>query len=375
MEGNNMARAIKRDPTTEPLDSDFKRDRASRYIVFALFVTGVPLLFILIGLIIAVVFFDGIAILGVIFGFGAGALVTAANVEKLFIIRNSTTGLFVTQNILRSFLGKDEVNVVYGPGVHICFPWERRLKGNGIALEEAAQDFTFKVQCSDGLLTVNGSYRLRPDPRRPVPFLTGVAAIAEEMDGLIITKAVAELKTKKVKSAMRNIAKLTDILKHEFVGSKVKPETPIEKRFGIIISDVTIEQMLPSEELQRTMSALSEANAIAEGTAILLGMTRKAASLKLEADSTFRTQYNEARDRFLSVSGNLEGMDISRTEFMLRLDGIDPELVKAIGDIAKNPNLVAAAAAFGSKGGGSNQSKRSRRPNKGSQSKPQGTNP
>jgi hypothetical protein len=202
-----------------------------------------------------------------------------------------------------------------------------------------------------------------------------VAAIAEEMSGLIITKAVAELKPKKVKSAMQNIAALNDTLRVEFAGKSSVDVSKIEKRFGIIISDVTIEQMLPSEELQRTMSALSEASAIAEGTAILLGMTRKAASLKLEADSTFRTQYNEARDRFLSVSGNLEGMDISRTEFMLRLDGIDPELVKAIGDIAKNPNLVAAAAAFGNKGGGSNQSKRSRRPNKSRQSKPQGTNP
>jgi len=364
-----MAGTIIRNPQTEPLDSDFTRDRLSRYIILGLFVIGVPLIFILLGVVIAVMFFDNITLLGAIFGLGGGGLVMIANLEQLFIIRNSTTGLFVTQNILRSFLGKNDVNVVYGPGVHICFPWERRLKGNSIALQEAAQDFNFQVQCSDGLLNVTGSYRLRPDPKRPVPFLTGVAAVAEEISGLIITKAVTELKTKKVKSAMRNIVELTDILKDEFVGTEVKPETDIEKRFGIIISDVTIEQMLPSKELQRTMSALSEASAIAEGTAILLGMTRRAASDKLEVDPTFRTQYNEARDRFLSVSGNLEGMDISRNEYLLRFDGLDPEVIKDLGDIVKNPNFAAAATALGNMGGGGNKPKRTHRPKQSGQTK------
>jgi regulator of protease activity HflC (stomatin/prohibitin superfamily) len=365
LSNNSPDKENQRDPATHPLDIDIDggRGRGLRWVVLGAYVSLIPLLAGLTGLVLFTIFFDGVALLGFIVGTGGGALLVASSVERLFIIRNPTTGMFVTQDNLRSLLGLGNVNVAYGPGLHIAFPWETRYSENNISLEEAPQDFEFAVQCSDGKLMVKGSFRLRPDPRFPVPFLTGVAAAAEEITGLINGKGIELLKRKKVKTALRSIGKLNEELKHEFVGKAEDTDTPtaFEKRFGIIVSDVTVEEMLPSEELQRTISALSEANAVAEGTAIMLGMTKKEAADQLKAEPAFRATYNEARDRFLSVSGNLDGMDISRTEFMLRLDGIDPKLVEAISDLAKNPNLAAAAATFANKGGGNKPNNRSRR--------------
>jgi hypothetical protein len=353
-----------RNSQTHPSDAEIgrNRNRTGRFFVLGVYAVGTPLIGAAVGGLVPSLFIEGFGGLGAIIGGGLGTIGMLANLERLFIVRNPTTGMFVTINQLKSLLGYEDVNEYYGPGgPHISYPWETRLKENSISLEEAAQDFEFEVQCADGVLTVKGSFRLRPDPMLAVPFLTGVAAAAEEINGLIIAKAVEHLKRKKVKVAMRNISKLNEVLLEEFVGADPNSRTAIEQRFGLIISDVTVEQMLPSKELQRTLSALSEADAVAQGTLTLLGMTKKEATEARQRDAAgFNAQYNEARDRFLSVSGNMDGMNLSRTEFMLRLDGLPPELVEAIGKIADNPQLGAAIAAVagGNKSSGSKPQRR-----------------
>lgn len=55
---------------------------------------------------------------------------------------------------------------------------------------------------------------------------------------------------------------------------------------------------------------------------------------------------NLARDRFLSISGNLEGMEIKRNEFDVSLHGLDPEAAKAITAILNSREGQAVIARY-----------------------------
>jgi hypothetical protein len=258
---------------------------------------------------------------------------------KQSLVRNTTTQMFLTVDMLKSFFGKEKVNVPYGPGIHFSFPWEWRVEENNISLEEASEDFEFTVQCLDGTLTGKGSFRLRPDPEKPVSFLTGVAAVAEDLTDLIIVEAVDIFANKKITDATALIPELNKRL----VKNIVDNTSDLEKRFGVIVGDATVKELLPSAEVQKTISALAEAGAIQEGTALLMGMSPAKLLEKLEDGTVDQNAYKVARDRFMAISGNLEGMDIRRYELDLNASGIDPETAQALTSLAQQVTPVVAA--------------------------------
>jgi len=184
----------------------------------------------------------------------------------------------------------------------------------------------------------------------PVKFQRGVASVAEDLRDLIITEALQQLATKTVADAMLSIEEVNTALAKMFVVGN----TPFEIRFGIIVGDVTIGELLPSKELRRTLSAQTEALAIAQGTAILLGYSSmRAVKAAIKSGAITTNDQKEARDRFLSVSGNLEGMDIKRNELVLTAAEIDPKFAEAIMALAQNaPDLIRAwRDASGNNGG------------------------
>lgn len=330
---------------THPLDADFKkRERTPRYLALGLYVILLPTTGVLLGSTLAAIFFDDLTFIGSVFGFALAILTVVASVERLFIIRNKTTGMFVTQDALRSLLGLEGVNVSYGPGVHVAFPWERRLPENNISLEEAAQNFEFTVQCKDGVLTCKGSYRLRPDHSRGVTFLTGVASVASEISDLIIADAVSLLSKKPILEAMNQLAELNTFLMEEF--SNDEKHTKMETRFGITVTDVTVKELLPSADVQKTISAIAEASAIATATAKLFGLTPAGLRKKVTSGEVSQQAYDKARDRIMAASGNMEGMELRRFEVDVSGEAFDPETMNALGEVLKSKGGKAALAAL-----------------------------
>ena len=258
---------------------------------------------------------------------------------KRSFIRNSTTQMFLTIDMFRSILNRDDVNIPYGSGGHFSYPWEWRVAENNISLEEASNDFEFSVQCTDGTLTGKGSFRIRPDMERPVAFLTGVAAVAEDLTDLIIAEAIVVFASAKVISSTKLIPKLNQML-HDKITAGV---SEFEERFGVIVGDATVKELLPSIEVQKTISALTEAAAIKKGTALLMHMSMSDLQAGLMDGTVDHKTHDLARNRFMAISGNLEGMDIKRFEIDLNASGIDPETAQAITSLAQQVAPAVAA--------------------------------
>ena len=349
---------------TRPVDALItNRDIRSRNISAIAFVLSVILISLGLGYTLGTLWFDsGLGTkLTTVFFFAAGILFAALAMNQWFLIRNDTNTMFVTQNTLKSLAGSTsvkEVNVIYGPGVHTCYPWEKRIASNNISLEEVAQDLEGEIQLPFGKLDIEGSFRLRPNPQDPVNFLNSSAEVASEISDLILAKVLQFLiydpketdgdrgKNKRsltLKDSLDLISDLNSHLKEVFTTGHIeddveaKERNNIEQAFGIIISDVTISKLLPEAEVQRTMSAVTEAESIFEGAARLLGYdaTSDLNEAKKIGEVT-QQQIDKARERFMAVSGNLEGMDIRVNEIELNIGGVEGEVVKDIKELVQS---------------------------------------
>jgi hypothetical protein len=323
-----------------------------------------------IGLYLGEAFFDGgVAVKLLSRGLAVVGLALAiVSVKKFFIIQNDTTGMFVTIDQLRSFRGKEQIHWYYDAGTHLCFPWERRLADNNVSLKEATEDMEFTLQLPDGTLKLAGSFRLSPDRNNPVRLLRGAAVVAQDIEDRIVAAAAEHFDDVSLTNALRSRTKLNEALgKIDF--------KDFQKRFGVMISDVTIAQLLPSEEVQRTMSARSEANAIADGTATLLGFNSKEEMrIALEKKLLTTDDVSRARDRFLAVSGNMDGMNLDRKEYSFNLSGLDPEVVRAFSELMKVPGVQAAVTAYAAQAGNNqpqgNRSSKNQNPRSGKKNPP-----
>ena len=341
---------------TDLRDSVVKKpSRFSRSALLAGFVVVTPLITSGVAVLLGEQFFPDnslVSSISMVVGFFAAVPVVGIALEKNFLIRNVTTGMFVTQDTLRSLLGKGDINVSYAPGTHISFPWERRIAENNIILEDAPIEFTFKVLRPDGTLFGKGSYRMRPDPSNPVSFLSSAAAVGEEVRDLIIAEIQKFFKDG---SAVESGAKLGDLngyLNDVFVNTLAI----VEDRNGITISDVTVSELLPSEELQRTMTGISEARSFQEAVLVHLGMkSQSELNRALKRGTISQADVKLARENQLAISGNMDNLKIERREFDINFRGLSDEAVNAITELAKTPAAQAAATAAASRarGGGS----------------------
>lgn len=344
---------------TVPLDTDIgiERNRTGRWTVFGIFTALTPIITTTFTAWLGGQFFPANELINSIcsvVGFAAAIPLVLISAEKFFFIRNDTTAMFVTQDTFATLRNSPDVNILYGPGTHVSYPWERRIGANNISLSEAPNTLEFTVQCRDGTLTGKGSFRLRPDQRNPVAFLSSVAGVADDISDLIKTEILAWFKAKSAVEAMDSLEDLNIHLKTNFADV----DTEVEKRCGVKLSDISISELLPSEELRRTFSALSEATVVQEGVRIILGLTQNQIDRRIKAGTMTQADVNLARDRFLSISGNLDGMQIKRSEFDLSVHGIDGEAIKALVELAKTPAAQAAAVAAAGSSRGRAKSKK-----------------
>jgi hypothetical protein len=298
----------------------------------------------------------------------AAIAVLGISIPKWFLISNDPNRMFVTQNTLASFFGAKQIDVAYGPGLHPCYPWEKRIEGNNISLDEATVEFDFTITLEDGSLSGKGAYWLRPDHTDPVRFLRGVASVGEEIKTLIIAEIqdyVASDDFRNERISANDTSRITQLVNKRlealFGDNDDTKKQAIERRNAVIISNAAVESVQISGDLSKTVTGIAEARAIQKATAILLGFadsTEMAEALKKGLIN--QDDISRARRDVLSISGNLEGMTVNRQEYALDVRGLTPELLDVIGQVLKTPAARAAAiaAAARMRGGGNTEGKK-----------------
>ena len=323
-------------------DSAIERGRAGRALVFFL----TPVLLSFLGALLAGYLAETFLGTGPFYSIGLvigalGGFVGFLSIKHMFVVKNDTIGALITLDQLQSFLGNKDVHVVYGPGSHFAYSWEARFAENNGPLKEVAEEFTFPSVCVDGTLTVHASFRIRPDFNNLLAYLSGVGAAAQDFKALQIAFINKKLAKKTMQQAMDELQLLNDELQAEFVTG----DTDFEKRFGVQTGDVTVSNMLMSDEAQRTRSGLNEAAVVSQGTAVLLGFeTVTAMKRALSAGKVTQDDINRARREFRVISGNMDNSNVNRTEF--DISGVTPEVAQAIAAIFSNPDARAALAAM-----------------------------
>lgn len=287
----------------------------------------------------------GVGFIGFIVGAAAGIISFLAIMHN-FVVKNDTTGMLVTIDQLRTLFQKTGMGafVFYGPGTHFSYPWETRSAKNNIPVTETSEEFEFTAICRDGTLTGKGSFRLRPDFENPINYLSGVGAVAGDLKDLIIGFINRWLARKTMQEALDEQDSLARAVHEEFV--KDDKKSSFELRFGILLGDATVSQLLMSAETQRTRGAINEASVIAQGTAILLGYnTVEDLQSALNNKAITQDDIDRARREFRIISGNMDGASINRYEVDIK--GLSPEVASALAAVLNNP---AARALVGNTG-------------------------
>src|SRR5690606_22427004 len=180
-------------------DTLVPRNRSGRIMVFVLWIIAV--IFVMVSLAGKITndwfgfwwpgFFIGLAV--------AAGIITYS--LPRFLVQVGALRAFVTIDQLRTFFGQhtgtedEHAYVVYGPGIHVSYPWESREANRNVPLEEVSENFKVDVQTPKGNLEVEGSVRLRPDITRVIPFLGGVAVMADDITDLIKSNVISYVAT------------------------------------------------------------------------------------------------------------------------------------------------------------------------------------
>ncbi len=279
-------------------------------------------------------FFKLPLIFGNFAGLSIGAVIAIWMISKSFI-SNPAVVAFVTVDPLVTLFQNGDALVTYGPGLHICYWWETRSGGTTVDLSEAAESFDLEVKGSTGTLDLTYSVRLRPDITLLPQFLSGVASVASDVGGLISTKIIEIASKKSVDQSINDLKGLNQTLKEIFKqGAAGEHDSDFEKRFGVIIGDVTIEKILPSKEVKETLNALAEGKIISRIVAQSFGKASlRALQNAIQSGEIKQSEVDRRRIQAHALSGNPLGMDIKEQNFNLNVTGlenIDPALLQAV---------------------------------------------
>ena len=333
---------------TSVTDSMIERDRFTRALC-AILIAAILLLVPC--LILRRIFADwfNYGKLGGLSGLIVGVLLISLLYDQV-VVRVALNHAFVTIDLLQAFIKTSNVYVVYGPGLHISFPWESREERGNIYLGEVSEGFELTVNTATGTLTVKGSYRIRPrfDTDSLVIFLGSVAAIAADISGIIKGFITGDLAGQNIDHALKSTAALNRDLQEHFhkgeSGAKHHAVSEFETRFGLVVGDVTVSELSLSAEAQKTRSGLDEAETVAKGTAIMMGFRdtseKTAVDQMMEAvanGSRTASAQERAQSAFLAISENVK-TERRIQDIQIHLDGMTPELASALAAIT--PHLA-----------------------------------
>ncbi len=277
-------------------------------------------------------------------------------------ISNGKDVALITINPVASFLNKDPF-VYYGPGDHACYWFEKRSRDGVVPLGEVSVRIEFESQGKGGTFHSFGASRYRPDINRLMAYKNGAATVSSELRGLIIPKISHRLSTEQVETGIT----LAPVINQELESTFKLDVSPVEERMGIIFGDVTMERIVPSNEVKKAMDGAAEMRAMMSfmvpmslGYPTMEAMNQAVADGKLSSDAVIN-----ATKVAMTITDNLHGMKLNETTFNLNLDGLgdlDPESAKALG--AALPAVTAFIAGRLGKGGGDQKGgkQQSRRP-------------
>lgn len=260
-------------------------------------------------------------------GLGLGVLALAWVIPRLYVT-NGAIYAFVTVNLLSKEL------VSYGPGFHFAFPWEAREGANNVSLKEAEGAFDFEVQTETGTLKGKGSFRLRPDINHLPSFLAGAGTIAAELSDIVSAECVKYLGPKKVMEALKDLGDLNEeCLKKHFTHGAAAI-TPFERRFGVMVGDVTVSKLMPSEEVQKALDGRAEQAALDHVIARNLGYpSMEEVHKAVKRGKLNPEQVAYANENALALTDNLGTMKVERHSHTihLRADENAATAVAAVG--------------------------------------------
>jgi len=221
---------------------------------------------------------------------------------------------YVTIDLLRALLGRSgKTYVIYGPGLHIAFPWEERSEKSNFSLEVFTIEWSEQVPGQDTQLLIKGSYQFEVDLARSIKFI-GVDEKTIESGALDIIKAEVShwASTQSADDAKKGIKKLNLKLTDIFLSSdsdvtQSTKATHFQDRYGIRTIAVTVSSIDLPPKVQEARDAVDEANQVIEGVARMYGMTADELKAKIgsnEPDGISIERYNEMVDRFAAKSGN-----------------------------------------------------------------------
>ena len=244
--------------------------------------------------------------------------------------------LYVTNGAIYAFVTVDLLNkelVSYGPGFHFAFPWEARDGANNVSLKEVEGTFDFEVQTETGTLKGKGSFRLRPDINCLPSFLAGAGTIAAELSDIVSTECVKYLGQKKVMEALKDLGALNECLKKHFTHG-ASSITPFEKRFGVMVGDVTVSKLMPSDEVQKALDGRAEQAALDHVIARNLGYpSMEEVHKAVKRGKLTPEQVAYANENALALTDNLGTMKVERHSHTvhLRADENAAAAVAAVG--------------------------------------------
>ena len=254
---------------------------------------------------------------------------------------------FITIDNLRTLFQKGKAYVSYGPGTHLIYWWEGRSTFGNVPLSEIAEGFETTIQTKSGEIVFKGSLRYRANIQGLPTYALGAAAVAGDITDLIkkFLLTLIEERNMDVKEILLSGERINEELKKKFQ----KDVTRFEKRFQVIVGDVTVSEILPAEPVRKAMGSIAEQEAISQSAAIACGFDSIADAWKAVAEGRFsKSDLNRAIERAYAASGNSK-MTTNRHEIDVK--GIDPETAKAAA-------AALAAVGKGMGSGGNNQNKK-----------------
>jgi len=227
-------------------------------------------------------------------------------------------------------------------------------------LQAVSEAISGTIQCPNGTLTKKGEFRLRADIRRLPEFINGIGATSSNIAAFIEAEIVAWVAQQNAEVVLSNLQSLNVRLRDVFVTA----DHPLEQEYGVFIESVSITEILPSADVQKTMGMVTESKIIADQLVAFIcrtnGIREEDYNEAVREGRITNAMIAEARDRIMSMSGNLEGMTVTRHEIDVR--GIPGDAAAAIVGVAE-------AIAGARRAGGNNQQNRGGRNNR-----PQGGN-
>ncbi len=272
-------------------------------------------------------------LLGVIIG-GGGSAMTAS---KSYVSNDSFIGLLTTDPVVALIGGNPYVS--YGPGFHFRFPWEQPSATGVVSLKESTEKIETEIQGGFGTFRLNGSFRMRPDLKRLPEYIAGAGAVIGDTKDLIISEISEELANTEVQVGIKRVLNLNQRLLKLKRGEKQDEKVSgFEKRFGVMMGDVTIATIKASEEVQKALDGAAESTALSEVIARNLGYPDiKAVHDAVTSGKLKSEEVATATKIALAMTDNLHGMKVTDTTYNVKLSG-EPEMVSALGAIA--PALI-----------------------------------